>query len=786
MQFSKKWLQEFFNESLDKLDLEELLTSAGVEVEDVKDLSSISNQIVVGEIVEIDKHPDADRLNVCHVDVGTKDYLQIVCGAPNARKGIKVPCAMVGAELPEFKIKKAKLRGVESFGMLCSAKELGISDDADGLHELNSGLTLGQPITDALDLNDIIFHLSITPNRADCLSLKGIAREVAALSDLSLKEDEYLQIKASINNTQKIKVEDSTACPRYCGLQISNVDNNIKLPDFIINYLERGGIKSINPVVDITNYVLLERGQPLHAFDQNKLNGEISVRNAKKDEVLILLNEQEIKFHGGELIISDTNGPLALAGIMGGEPSSIKAESKDIFLESAYFNTVQIAGRARSFSLNTESSHRFERGVDFSSTLLSLNYAASLIVKYCGGSISNSIDITDQLPQRKPITLDTKRIVKIMGVAISREEVAAILKKLKFSFTQDKDEFLVTPPEYRFDITIEEDLVEEVIRLFGYNNIPALVPNMPAKMLETKSDIKSIDSIKDTLVSLGYNEVISYSFIPSDREKNLHNNNNLIELENPIASNLSVMRSKMWSSHIEALLYNLNRGQKIVRLFEIASIYKLNNGTFKEDKVLSGLAYGDQIPEQCGEKNRDINFYDIKGDIENISCKTLSFMKAIDDTPACLHPGKTAEILLDKTKVGWLGCLHPSWQQKFELPRDTYLFELNTIVFSDLKDSSYDLPGKFVPVRRDISVLIDKDIVVGDLVKDIYSSKIKNLIKFEPFDIYQGDGIENNKKSIAFLILIQDTYKTLEDKEVSKVVDQVINCLENKFGAKLR
>ena len=309
---------------------------------------------------------------------------------------------------------------------------------------------------------------------------------------------------------------------------------------------------------------------------------------------------------------------------------------------------------------------------------------------------------------------------------------------------------------------------------------------MPAKMLETKSDIKSIDSIKDTLVSLGYNEVISYSFIPSDREKNLHNNNNLIELENPIASNLSVMRSKMWSSHIEALLYNLNRGQKIVRLFEIASIYKLNNGTFKEDKVLSGLAYGDQIPEQCGEKNRDINFYDIKGDIENISCKTLSFMKTIDHTPACLHPGKTAEILLDKTKVGWLGCLHPSWQQKFELPRDTYLFELNTIVFSDLKDSSYDLPGKFVPVRRDISVLIDKDIVVGDLVKDIYSSKIKNLIKFDPFDIYQGDGIENNKKSIAFLILIQDTYKTLEDKEVSKVVDQVINCLENKFGAKLR
>ncbi len=786
MQFSKKWLQEFFTESLDGLDLEELLTSAGIEVEDVKDLSSISNKIVVGEIAEINKHPDADRLNVCHVDVGAKDFLQIVCGAPNARKGIKVPCALVGAELPEFQIKKAKLRGVDSFGMLCSAKELGISDDADGLHELNSELVLGLPITDALGLNDKIIHLSITPNRADCLSIKGIAREVAALSNLSLKEEKQLQIKPSINNTQEIIVEDLAACPRYCGLQIKNIDNNIKLPDFIINYLERGGIKSINPVVDITNYVLLELGQPLHAFDQNKLHGKISVRNAKKNEALILLNEQEIKFHGGELVISDKTGPIALAGIMGGEISSIKEESKDIFLESAYFDTDQIAGRARSFSLNTESSHRFERGVDYSKTLFALHYSAALIVKYCGGKISNSIDINGDLPQRKPIRLDTKKIVKIMGVAISSKKVSNILNKLKFTFTQDKDEFLVTPPEYRFDISIEEDLVEEVIRLFGYNNIPAITPSMPAKMLESKSNVKSNNLIKDALNSLGYNEVISYSFIPRDREINFHGNNDLIELENPIASNLSVMRSKMWWSHIEALLYNLNRGQKIVRLFEVASVYKQDNGAFKEDKVLSGIAYGDQIPEQWGEKNREINFYDIKGDIENISCNTLSFVRARDQLPACLHPGKTAEIFLDKTKVGWLGNLHPSWQQKFELSRDTYLFELNTNVFRDLKDSHYDIPGKFVPVRRDISVLIDKEAVVGDVVKEIYSRKINNLVKFEPFDIYQGDEIEINKKSIAFLILIQDTYKTLEDKDVSKIVDQVINVLENKFGAKLR
>ena len=786
MQFSKKWLQEFFNKSLDNINLDQVLTEAGIEVENIQDLSSISKEIVVGEIVEINKHPDADRLNICQVDIGSKDYLQIVCGAPNARQGIKVPCAKVGAKLPEFVIKKAKLRGVESFGMLCSAKEIGISDDAEGLYELNQDLELGYPVVDALALDDSIFHLSITPNRADCLSIKGIAREISALSDLPLIGDDQLTIKSSLENTQDIKIEDSIACPRYCGLQIKNINNNSKLPDFIVQHIERGGINSINPVVDITNYVLLKLGQPLHAYDNKKIEGQIIVRKARKDEKLLLLNEQIIKFKGDELIIADKSGPLALAGIMGGETSSIKNNTSDIFLESAYFDPIQIAGRARSFSLNTESSHRFERGVDFNNTLFALEYAAELIIKYCGGSLSNSKEINGDLPERKPINLRIGKIAKIMGITISDKDVESILQKLKFNYKKNKDEFIVTPPGYRFDINIEEDLVEEVIRLIGYNNIPAINPSMKANMLPSESRKKTNNHIKDTLVTLGYNEIVSYSFIPKDTELNLHGNEDLIELQNPIASHLNVMRSKMWGSHIEALLYNLNRGQRIVRIFEISSIYKTQKNGYKETKILSGLAYGDHIPEQCGEKNREINFYDIKGDIENISSKTLGFTKPKNYIPKCLHPGKTSEILEKNTSVGWLGELHPLWQQKFELPRNTYLFEINSAVLTDLDEVTYEIPGKFIPVRRDISIVIDKEVQVGEIINDINTRKIKGLVKFEPFDIYQGDGIQNDKKSIAFLILMQDTYRTLEDSDVNKIVNEVLKVLESKFGATLR
>ena len=786
MQFSKAWLQEFFDKSIDKINLGEVLTMAGLEVDTIQDLSKLSNLIVVGEITNIEKHPDADRLNICKVNIGLEKTLKIVCGAPNARIGIKVPCALIGAKLQDFEIKKAKLRGVESNGMLCSAKELGLSQDAEGLYELDLDKKVGQLIIDALSLNDVIYTLSLTPNRADCLSMLGIAREVSALSGLPLKNIRNQVAKECFTLDQKIKIDEKKSCPRYCGIQIKNVNNNINLPIWMQQHLEKSGFNSINPIVDITNYVLLELGQPLHAFDQLNINGEISVRRAKRTESLQLLNNQDIKLDGTELIIADEKGPLALAGIMGGESSSVNKNTTDIFIESAYFDPIDISGRARAFGLSTDSSHRFERGVDFNGTLSALNRAVALIIESCGGQCSEILDIKNTLPKRESILLRTKKISDIMGVEIKDSDVKSVLDKLDLKYVDQKNKFLVTPPSFRFDLSIEEDLVEEVIRIYGYNNIPLIIPTSKNEMLAISNNKKSIYSIKSLLANLGYSEVISYSFINKETEETLHSNLDLIQLQNPIASQMNVMRSRMWGSHIETLIYNVNRGHNQVRIFEIAPIYKKIKSDFSEVLMLSGLVYGDYIPEQWSFKSRKINFYDIKGDIEIISGNTLSIETPKSIIPEAFHPGQVAELIIDKTSVGWLGQLHPAWQQKYELKEKSYLFELKIEKLVDLVGKPIKLPSKFPPLRRDISVIVDSHIIVGDMVEEVKSKVIDQVIDFYPFDIYEGNGIENNKKSIAFLILMQDTYKTLEEEEVSNIVNQVLNILQNKFKAELR
>ena len=786
MQFSKAWLQDFFDKSIEKINLDEALTMAGLEVDSVQNLSSLSKLIVVGEIVGIEKHPDADRLNICKVDVGLDKQLQIVCGAPNARPGIKVPCALVGAKLPDFEIKKAKLRGVESNGMLCSAKELGINEDAEGLYEMSSTKKVGQSIIEALSLDDEIYTLSITPNRADCLSMIGVAREVSAFTQLPLKQIKNQLLNGSFTLNQKVEIIEKKSCPRYCGIEIKNINNKVTLPDWILQNLERGGISPVNPVVDITNYILLEMGQPLHAFDQASIHGVISVRKAKKNETLKLLNNQDIKLKEGELIIADENNPLALAGVMGGESSSINQDSTEIFIESAYFNPTDIAGIARSYGLNTDSSHRFERGVDFKNTKNALQRATSLIIEYCGGECSNILDVEDNLPLRQPIELRTQKISAIMGINIKDNDVKSILDKLNLSYIEKKGKFVITPPSFRFDLSIEEDLVEEIIRVYGYNNIPALTPINKAEMLGYSNKKKNVYSIKTSLMNLGYNEVVTYSFINKETEEKLHSNKDVIELQNPIASQMNVMRSKMWGSHIEALVYNLNRGQNQVRIFEVAPVYKKHKSNFKETLMLSGLVSGDYIPEQWSNKKREINFFDIKGDIEIISSNTLSINTTNNDIPDAFHPGQVAELRSDEVPVGWLGQLHPALEQKYELSSKTYLFEIDMESLINVQDIDVKLPSKFSPIRRDISLVIDKDIQAVDLVNEIKCQHIDRIIDFYPFDLYQGDSIANNKKSIAFLILMQDTYKTLEDEEVNKIVDQVLKILQNKFKAKLR
>jgi phenylalanyl-tRNA synthetase beta chain len=786
MQVSKLWLQDYFNQSIDSVDLDRLLTMAGLEVEDVLDFSDLSDLIIVGEIVGIEKHPDADRLNVCQVNVGKKELLQIVCGAPNARLGIKVPCAMVGTKLPEFDIKKAKLRGVESHGMLCSAKEIGLSHESEGLHELDDELDVGQTIKNALSLNDTIYVLSLTPNRADCLSIMGVAREISALTQIPLKTQIINQIEPSFESEKNIVVEDSDSCPRYCVREIKGINNTKKLPDIILSRLESAGIKSISPVVDITNFVLFEMGQPLHAFDSKKISGSILVRKSKLNESLNLLNEQVIEFTGNELIIADDKQPLALAGIMGGELSSVDHHTSSIFLESAYFNPSSIAGRARSFGLNTDSSHRFERGVDFGNTLNALNRASELILKYCGGECSEVIDITSKLPQRQPITIRTKRVSDILGVNVLGADVQKILKALHFDVEKNGDDHVVSPPSYRFDIAIEEDLIEEIIRLYGYDNIPAIPPIIKSNMLRSDQEKRSTYSVKSTFSDYGYDEVITYSFIDKEVEEKLHENPNYIELKNPIASQMNVMRSKLWGSHLETLSYNINRGQSQVRLFEVASVYKKNESIFEETMMVSGLVYGDHLHEQWSEKKRQINYFDIKGDLEGVSINSLDFRVPESFIPKALHPGQTAELYQNEISVGWLGRIHPAWQQHFELSGSAYLFELTLESLVHKKIKKIDIPSKFNPIRRDIAVIIDKSISVGDLVRAIEHEAIPRLVNFCPFDLYEGGGIEESKKSVAFLLLMQDTYKTLADQDVNKIVESVLAVLKNKFSAKLR
>ena len=786
MQVSKLWLQEYFDQSIDSVDLDRVLTMAGLEVEDVLNFSDLSDLIVVGEIVGIAKHPNADRLNVCQVNVGNKELLQIVCGAPNARLGIKVPCAMVGTKLPEFNIKKAKLRGVESHGMLCSAKEIGISQESDGLHELSDSLQVGETIKIALSLNDTIYVLSLTPNRADCLSIMGVAREISALTQIPLKNKIVSKIESSFTSEQIVLIEDSKSCPLYCGREIRGLDNTKKTPVTILRRLESAGIKSINPVVDITNFVLFEMGQPLHAFDHKKVDGSIVVKKSKAKESLKLLNDQDIEFTGTELIISDDKEPLALAGIMGGKSSSVNQHTSSIFLECAYFDPANIAGRARSFGLNTDSSHRFERGVDFGNTHNALNRASELILKYCGGECSDVINVTSKLPQRKPVNIRTKRVSDILGLDIKVSDVEKILKALHFDVKKNGDNFIVMPPSYRFDILVEEDLIEEVIRLYGYDKIPAILPIMESNIIRSDQNKRSTYSIKSTLSGHGYDEVITYSFIDKEIEETLHENSNPIVLQNPIASQMNVMRSKLWGSHLETLTYNINRGQSQVRLFEISSVYKKTESVFEEEMIVSGLVYGDHLHEQWSEKKRQVNYFDIKGDLESISKNSLEFRLPEKNIPKALHPGQTAALYHNQILVGWLGRVHPAWQQHYELTGSAYLFEIKLEALIHKKIKEIGIPSKFNPIRRDISLIVDKEIPSGDLVTAIKNEAIPRIVEFYPFDLYVGEGIEEGKKSVAFLILMQDTYKTLEDQDVNKIVESVLVVLENKFSAKLR
>ena len=782
MQFSENWLRSYVNTSLDSDALNHVMIMAGLDVDDSHPLGASFSHVVVGEIVAVKKHPDADRLQVCDVNIGDKS-LQIVCGASNARQGIKVACALVGAKLPTIDIKEAKVRGVESFGMLCSLKELGLAEEAEGILELNLDLKNGTDLRIALDLNDQITTLKLTPNRSDCLSVWGVAREVAAISVSSLSPIAYEVNPIKQSEKKNVVVEEKSACPRYCGRIIKNVDNTKLLPDWMTSRLERSNIKSISPIVDITNYVLLEIGQPLHAFDYDKLQGDVVIRFAKSEEPIHLLNDTKIKLSKKDLVIADNSGAIAFAGVMGGMPSSVTGSTQTIFLESAFFDPIVIAGKARAYNLSTDSSYRFERGVDFANTRHALERATSLIIEYCGGEAGEITEVLNALPKRNEIHLRLKKLNAILGIEVPSQDVERIFVQLGFEVNKTIEGFKVTPPSYRFDIAIEEDLIEEVVRLYGYDKIPSHHPVSHQAMLPTSGTYHR--DLKEALTSRGFYEVVTYSFIEDEIEKSLHGNSSPIQLQNPIASQMSTMRSSLWGSHLEVLTYNLNRQVSRLNIFEVAQTFHGAKKDFVETEVISGLSYGSFMPEQWADKIRDIDFYDIKAHVEALTSKSLTFKRS-DKTPLALHPGQSAEVFLEGQSIGWVGKLHPKWQQHFSLPKAPFIFELKIEKLLADKAFKYEEISKFLPVRRDIAIVVDDSVEVDSILDAVYKAKIPFLNRIALFDLYQGKGIAENKKSVAFLILMQDTSKTLVDSEADSSVSKIVELLEKQFGATLR
>lgn len=783
MQFSENWLRSLVDTNLDSEALSHALTMAGLEVEEMQPVAAPFSKVVVAKILSAEKHPDADRLQVCKVDVGLAEPLQIVCGAANARAGLLAPCAMVGAELPGFSIKQAKVRGVESFGMMCSSKELGITAEATGLLELDDDAVVGQDIREHLDLNDHLFTLKLTPNRSDCLSITGIARDVGAITGAATRFEEISPVGVELQQAKNVTVAEQAACPRYAGRLVTGINAKAVTPAWMVKRLERSGLRSISAVVDITNYVLLALGQPMHAFDAAKLSGDINVRFAKAGESLELLNDNTIELKADDLVIADAQGAVALAGIMGGKPTSVSDDTADVFLESAFFVPSVIAGKARRLGLSTDSSYRFERGVDFGNTRNALEYATALILQICGGKAGAVTEVLGALPIRQAVQLRMPRLVSVLGIPFAQEKVAQLLSQLGFAYTVTGDVFTVSPPSYRFDITIEEDLIEEVARLHGYDHIPATAPVAALNMLAAPERQLHLNQVRDTLVAAGYQEVVTYSFVDESWERDLLGNHAPIKLKNPIASNLSVMRTSLWGGLLDTLGYNLNRKQDRAFLFEIGAVFHQVDGAYQETARISGLAYGSAKPEQWAVGNAEVDFFDVKAHVSALIGQECSYEKA---EHSALHPGQTARILLNGKAIGWLGKLHPKWQQHYDLPKSTYLFELDASAALNRQLPAYQEVSKLLPVRRDVAIVLDETIAAEAVLGAIRKANIPLLLDVALFDLYQGKGIADNKKSLALSVLMHDTQKTLTDGDADTVITNLLQLLQKNFDAVLR
>lgn len=784
MKFSENWLRTFVNPALDSDQLADVLTMAGLEVEALESVAPAFDKIVVAEVLSLEKHPDADRLNVCQVNVGTTEPLRIVCGASNVHAGARVPCALVGAELPGLTIKRANVRGIESFGMLCSAKELGLAEESSGLLLLPDDAPTGASIRTYLDLDDKLFTLKLTPNRSDCLSLFGVAREVAAVTGADLTMPQAEQVSCGGAGSLPVVVAEPAACPRYCGRVVRGINPASLTPEWMVRRLERSGIRSINTVVDITNYVMLEQGQPLHAFDLARIQGGLQVRFAHTGEQLALLNQQVVELAPDMLVVADNANALALAGIMGGDNSAVTDGTTDIFLESAFFDPDTIAGKARRLGLSTDSSYRFERGVDFAATRTALERASALILEICGGEAGDVVEVSNVLPKRTPIVLRAERARRVLGIELSDMAIADLLRRLRLDFNEQGGGYNVTPPSYRFDLAIEVDLIEELARLHGYDNIPALPPHSDLCMLPQPEGEQGLELMRQLLVAREYQEVVTYSFVDKSWESDLAGNECPVGLQNPIASQMGVMRSSLFGGLINVLRFNLNRRHERVRIFEIGRCFSAGDSGYLQPQRIAGLCYGGAKSEQWGEALRQVDFFDAKADLESLCYPAeLHFIAA---THPALHPGQSAQVILGGTTIGWIGSLHPRWQQKYDLPQPAVMFELELLPLMQRQVPVFSEISKFPPVRRDLAVVVDEGVNVQTLLDGMRKQMPETVTDLMLFDVYRGKGIDLGKKSLAFKVLMQDTRKTLTDEEVEAALVQIIDFLAIRFNATLR
>ncbi|CAO96882.1 phenylalanine--tRNA ligase subunit beta [Erwinia tasmaniensis] len=794
MKFNELWLREWVNPAIDSTALSDQITMAGLEVDGVDAVAGAFHGVVVGEVVECGQHPNADKLRVTKINVGGDRLLDIVCGAPNCRQGLKVAVATVGALLPgDFKIKAAKLRGEPSEGMLCSFSELGISVEQDGIIELPQDASVGTDIREYLQLDDNTIEISVTPNRADCLGIIGIARDVAVLNRLPLNEVDIQPVTATLPDTFPIRVDAPQACPRYLGRVVKGVNVNADTPLWMQEKLRRCGIRSIDPVVDVTNYVLLELGQPMHAFDLDRIDGGIVVRQAEEGETLKLLDGNEARMSSDTLVIADSKKALAMAGIFGGEDSGVNPQTQNVLLECAFFSPLSITGRARRHGLHTDASHRYERGVDSALQYKAIERATRLLLDICGGAAGPVIDVTDQaaLPQRSTITLRREKLDRLIGHVIADADVSDILCRLGCEVTEEEGKWHAVAPSWRFDISIEEDLVEEVARIYGYDNIPDVPVQAGLVMTKHREADLSLKRVKALLVDKGYQEAITYSFVDPKIQALLHPGEENLILPSPISVEMSAMRLSLWSGLLGAVAYNQNRQQSRVRLFESGLRFvpdtQANLG-IRQEVMLSGVIAGHRNEEHWELARDAVDFYDLKGDLESVLELTgkLDDIRFVATANPALHPGQSAGVYLHDEHIGFIGVVHPELERKLDLNGRTVVFELlwNKVADRILPDANP--VSRFPANRRDIAVVVAENVPAADIITECKKVGANQIVGVNLFDVYRGKGVNEGFKSLAISLILQDTSRTLEEEEIAATVAKCVEALKERFQASLR